>query len=231
VLRVARLIAGLLTVMTLVVGPGVTPAHAAPSVELGHWTNFRWGPGTESLWPVRAFYVLDRSADATVGAALRQVIEDLRSDLTGRGAWGMVPAPLYLENNVYAGQCDSTPWSGGGGFQSMRGYSFITVCAGGRGNGTSVTWTSGQHAADPNHPSIHVQREYPDFNTTYTALAHELLHALGVGHTSDCNDLMGGAEYGCGQRAGVLKRPSAAGYDAVTSFYGGYGAWGHAWHA
>ena len=221
----------LIALSLLLVATPATPALAAPpAVNLGgHWSYFKWGPGWTA--GVRMFYVYDRSGNATVAAALQHVINDLKYDLNARNAWGIVPAPVYVEGSANTGQCDSSSTSPGGGFSGLGGYSFITICSGTLYNGTSIAWTSGGHYAENYHPSIHLDRQYADYNTTYSALAHELLHTMGVGHTDNCNDLMGGAEFGCRLTVGALKKPSGADYDALTNFYGGYGAWRHPWNA
>ncbi len=220
-----RVLVGLVAALALTFGVA-SPAQASPTVAYGHWSYYKWGPVAQ---PIRAFYVFDRTRDNTVHQALQSVINDLKYDLEARGAWGVVPAPVYIQDDANFGQCDSTPFSSGNGFQNFPGYSFSTVCAGGRGGGTSITWTSGLHYGENYHPSIHVQREYADYNTTYTHLVHELLHAMGLGHTSNCADLMGGAEFGCRITPGVLKKPSPQDYDGLTNFYGGYGAFAHPW--
>ncbi len=222
-----KLLVALAVTLSLLFGVA-SPAHAAPNVTGGHWSYFKWGAQAQ---PVRAFYVLDRTGNATLHAAIQNFIADFQYDLIARQAYGIVPAPVYLQQDPDVGNCDSTPFSTGGGFQQYGGYSFITICAGGRGAGTSVTWTPGGHYGENYHPSIHIQREYPDYNTTYTHVAHEMLHAIGLGHTSNCADLMGGAEYGCKITPGVLKKPSPQDYDGLTSFYGGYGAFAHPWYA
>ncbi len=205
-----KLLVALAAVLALTFGV-VQPAQADYSIG-AHWSNGKWGPGLS--WNYRWFYVLDRSGDSTVGAALQAVINDLQYDLTARGAWGYVPAPVYLDHNAYAGQCDSTAFSAGNGFPTLGGYSFMTVCSGGQGGGTSVTWKAGGHLAENYHPSIHVQREYPDYNTTYTHLAHEMFHALGVDGHSVSPSLMRPTlpPY-------TIIHPTGADYDLLTNFY------------
>lgn len=208
-------------------------AHAVvlPDITNGHWSYFKW-PGYP-VQAIRMFYVLDRTgaADTTAHDAMQAAINDFYYDLDARSARGIVPAPVYLRDDANAGQCDSTPQSGTGGFTGFVGYSFITVCAGGPAAGTSITWTSAPHHAENYHPSIWLSRTYTDFNSTYSLFMHELLHAEGMRHTDDCTDLMGGGEYGCALTVGVLKKPSGLDYDGLVRFYGGYGVWGHPWNS
>ncbi len=216
-----KLWAALAAVALVMVG-FASPAHADYSIG-SHWSYFKWAG---SYQPVRAFYLFDRSGDSTVHAAMQQVLSDLAYDLNARNAWGIVPAPTYIQDDADFGQCDSTPFSAGNGFQSFVGYSFITLCAGGQGGGTSITWSAGVHNAENYHPSIHVQREYSDYNSTYTHLYHELFHALGVSGHSVAPSLMRPTlpPY-------TILKPTGADYDLLTNFYGGYGVFNHPWNS
>lgn len=226
---IRRTLAALVAAVSLVLGVAVAPAHAAvpPAITLGHWSYFQWNG---QYVAGRAFYIYDRSGDSTIHAALQQVINDLQYDLNARNAWGIVPAVYYVQDDANVGAC--------GDFGSLAGYSFITLCSGGLGGGTSYTTSDiggGHYAGNGGnlHPSIHIEREYPDYNTTYSMIAHELLHAYGMRHTDNCADLMGGSEFtpSCRLTVGVLKHPSPADFDAMTNFYGGYGVFAHPWYS
>ncbi len=208
-----KLLVALAAALTLTFGLP-TPASAAMTIGT-HWSNHEWAAAyAPNSVAVRAFFVLDRSGDATIHAALAQVLADLQYDLQARGAWGLVPAPVVIQEDQFVGQCDSTPWSAGNGYQAFVGYSFATLCSGGQGGGTSVTWKAGAHAAENYHPSMHIQREYSDYNTTYTHIYHELFHVLGIDGHGVSPSLMRPT-----LPAGQLIKPTGADYDVLTNFY------------
>src|SRR5215207_3078069 len=93
--RLGRLLAVTLGALTLLTGTATVPAQA-DHILSSHWSYFKW-PGYTPTG-VRAFYVFDRSGDATVGAAIRQSLADLEFDLRARNAWGIVPAPSYIND-------------------------------------------------------------------------------------------------------------------------------------
>jgi hypothetical protein len=50
-------------------------------------------------------------------------------------------------------------------------------------------------------------------------VAHELLHQVGVGHSRDCNDLMGGGEFGCRFQVGVKRYLTEHDWAALADYY------------
>ena len=102
------------------------------------------------------------------------------------------------------------------------GYSFATVCSGNGGSyGSSVTWFggAGSRAEMGYHPWTLIQRDYPDYNTTFSNVAHEILHQMGVGHSSDCRNLMGGGEFGCRFQVGVKRYLTEHDWTALADSY------------
>lgn len=194
------------------IGSTAVPAPADHSVVGTHYGTYKWG-GLQQV-PYRALWVVDRSSDPTVGAALREFIHAFNADSYRRGHFGVVPILAYLEQSAYARAC--------GPFTSLVGYSFSTVCTGNGGRfGSSVTWFGGPgtRAEMGYHSWTLIQRDYPDYNTTFSNVAHELLHQLGVGHSHDCNTLMGGGEFGCRFRVGVKRYLTEHDWAALADYY------------
>ena len=194
------------------IGSTAVPAHADHGLVGAHWGRYKWG-GTQ-LDPARAFWVLDRSGAPTVGAALREFIQRYNGDAYRRGLWGVVPVMGYLDQGAHRGACD--------GYTAYRGYSFSTVCSGNGGShASSVTWfgARGTQAELAYHPWSLIQRDYPDYNTTFSNVAHEILHQMGVGHSRDCNNLMGGGEFGCRLRVGVKRYLTEHDWAALADNY------------
>ena len=181
----------------------------------GHWSNHEWpGVYAPNSVPVRAFYIFDRSGNGTVSAALQQVLGDLKYDLDARGWWGYVPAPVYVDDNVNAGQCTWYP--------EFNQYHFITLCSDGRSGG--ITWSAGDHDAEPWHSHIWVGTNggtYP-YAAIYNITYHELLHAMGLR-----NGPCGQGQHSCDPAnlmypvvpTNTIKRPTGHDYDALGAFY------------
>ena len=179
------------------IGATAAPAQADHGVVGAHYGTYKWG--NVQYWNYRAVWVLDRSADPVVGAALREFIAAFNADSARRGLYGIVPVLTYADHRPWAGAC--------GPYREYVGYSFMTVCSGNGGRfGTSVTWFGGGGRAEMGyHAWSLIQRDYPDYNTTFSNVAHEVLHQLGIGHSRDCNNVMGGGEFGCRLRVGVKR--------------------------
>ena len=207
-----RLVAATAVAVTAV-GPTAVPAHADHTVVGAHYGTFKWA-GVEYLGPFRALFVLDSSGDATVGAALREFTTAYNADAQRRGLTGIVPWLTYVDNSRAIGAC--------GPYTNIPGYSFSTVCTGNGGNyGSSVTWFGG--AGTRSEMGYHswslIQRDYRDYNTTFANVAHELLHQLGVGHSHDCHNLMGGGEFGCRFQVGVKRYLTDHDWAALADYY------------
>jgi hypothetical protein len=206
-----RLVAAVAVVVTAI-GPTAAPAHSDHSTPGAHYGTYKWA-GVQQA-PYRALWVLDRSGDPTVGAALREFITAYNSDASRRGLYGIVPVMAYLDQRAYRGGCD--------GYTAYAGYSFSTVCTGNGGNhGSSVTWFggAGSRAEMGYHSWSLIQRDYPDYNTTFSNVAHELLHQLGIGHSHDCHNLMGGGEFGCRFQVGVKRYLTEHDWAALADYY------------
>lgn len=181
-------------------------------MDLGfHWDNLIWN-GT--AYGYRSAFVIDRSNDSTVTAAIHEAIDHFNSVSLANNQWGIVPILQYLDQNAYA-------YAGCDGMTSVSGFNFMSVCSGGPASGASITYTSAGHAGETGsfHPHIHIQREYPDYNTTFSHVYHEILHGIGIGHSSNCADLMGGAEFGCKLKVGVKRFPTPADINPMTLYY------------
>jgi hypothetical protein len=206
-----RLVAAVAVSVTALV-PTAVPAHADHTVVGAHWGTYKWW-GVQQA-PVRAFWVLDRSGDPTVGAALREFITVYNNDAARRGLWGLVPVMGYVEESHYRGSC--------GGYTMFPGFSFSTVCSGNGGNyGSSVTWFGGAGSRSEMgyHPWTLIQRDYPDYATTFSNVAHEILHQMGLGHSADCNNLMGGGEFGCRFTVGTKRYLTEHDWAALADSY------------
>ncbi|HEX2191824.1 MAG TPA: hypothetical protein VHH09_01395 [Acidimicrobiales bacterium] len=194
------------------IGSTSAPAHADHGVVGAHWGTYKWW-GQQQV-AARGFWVLDRSGDPTVGAALREFINTYNADAHRRGVAGYVPVMAYLDQSYHRGACD--------GFTAYAGFSFSTVCSGNGGNyGSSITWFggAGSRAELGYHPWSLIQRDYPDYNTTFSNVAHEILHQLGIGHSYDCNNLMGGGEHGCRLQVGVKRYLTEHDWAALIDHY------------
>ncbi|HWC09789.1 MAG TPA: hypothetical protein VG455_01060 [Acidimicrobiales bacterium] len=206
-----RLVAVTAVVVTMA-STAISPAQADHRVVGAHYGTYKWA-GVQQV-PYRALWVIDRSADPTVGAALREFIQAFNGDSYRRGQYGIVPILAYLSQSAHAGAC--------GPYTTFAGYSFSTVCSGNGGTfGSSVTWFGGggNRAEIGYHSWTLVQRDYPDYNTTFSNVAHELLHQLGVGHSSDCGNLMGGGEFGCRFQVGAKRYLTEHDWVALTDHY------------
>ena len=207
-----RRLVAVAVVTVAIVGSTGMPAQADHTVVGAHYGTYKWW--NTQYWGYRAVWILDRSGDPTVGAALREFIVTFNNDSARRGLYGIVPVLAYADQRPWAGQC--------GPFTEFAGYSFATVCSGNGGNyGSSVTWFggSGTRAEMGYHSWALIQRDYADYNTTFSNVAHELLHMLGVGHSRDCNNLMGGGEFGCRFTVGAKRYLTEHDWSALADYY------------
>lgn len=219
--RLGRSLAVLVGALTLLT---TAPASADHGITTPHWSNGKWGVGTETTWNYRWFYLLDRSGNATVRQATQQVIADFKYDLDARGWWGHVPAPVYVDDSGSAGQC--------GFFTEYTKMSFITMCMTGGTGG--VAYSGGTHSAEPYHPHMYIGSGIGTYAGIYNVIYHELIHALGV-VIGECtlnqqgqvvNMGPAGADHSCQTTSlmypvvpiNALKRPSGHDYEAL-SFY------------
>ena len=77
-----RLVAGTVMAVAIVGSTGV-PAKADHTVVGAHYGTYKWW--NTQYWGYRAVWILDRSADPVVGAALREFIVALNADSARRG--------------------------------------------------------------------------------------------------------------------------------------------------
>ncbi len=182
-----KLLVACAAVLSLVFG-SLAPAQANHALNGSHWGQYQWGGGVK--YGYRAFFIFDHSNNATVTAALTEFVTAFNNDSNRRGLYGQVPIMLLWSRPEYAGQC--------GDVSGLGGYSFTTVCAGRPASvcglsppvGASITCTGGGHSGEPFHPYTWIQRDYPDYNTTFSHVGHELLHQIGIGHSSDPGSLV-----------------------------------------
>lgn len=206
-----RFLAAMLASFALFTLVSASPAQADHNITLGHWDAYQWqGVFGSNL---RYVYVFDRSNDATVKAALQEFTQAFNADAQRRGQ-GFDPILMYYDDTANAGACLNNVWSG------FSGYSFMTVCA--RAGNTSTTWTAGGHFNN-HQPNVWIQRQYGDYNTTFSHVTHELLHAMGMGHSYSCNTadtVMGGyLEAGCSLPVGQKLFVREHDWLAMFNFY------------
>lgn len=187
-----RYAVGIVTVISLLIGGtlGVSSAHASHDpLAIGHWRQFTWPGFTPN--GVRAFYVIDRlgASDTNGHNAIVDVVNHFRYVNQANGMDGIVPAPLIIRQDEYAGNCDGATLSSAGGLaQSDPGTSYMLVC--GVSGGSSKTWTGGGHFGENAHPVILLQRQFSSYIATWNSWYHEMLHGLGSEHVADCTDLL-----------------------------------------
>lgn len=146
----------------------------------GYW----WAGAAQSVpgygTACNAMYVFDRSGDATIHAALAQFIADYNALSTAVGRTCKFPILTYYRDDAHIGQCQMAAWQ-------FAGYSFTTLCSlpipNPLGRGRSIAWTaSGMGKVSQQQNNVYIQRDFPDFNTQYTNVGHELGHAMGLNH-------------------------------------------------
>lgn len=208
------------------------PAPAAanlvqPPMTRPHMPPYMWNGVQQAC--ERYVWVFDRTGDQTIASAMQEFTLAYYNDAARRGLAGCggVPIFLYHHDHAEAGIC--------GPFQGpvLHGYSFVTVCA--KSTGQSTTYLSsqstfghnfilggpGQVSTNAHHPYSYIRSGNP-YNGTFTGVAHEMMHMLGVGHTSHCADLMAGGEYGCSIPLTEKRYLSEADWDALRLFYTGH---------
>lgn len=162
------------------------PAQADHSVSLGH-VNAYWWAGNVQNGDCQAMWVFERSGDPTVRAATQEFVNAYNADTINRGLQCIVPYLSFYPDDASIGACFDGAWG-------FPGASFMTVCARGGPDsaaGVSVAYANcgGCHYSHL-QPNVLIQRGYPDYRTTYTHVAHEIMHAVGLAHSGDPNSLM-----------------------------------------
>ncbi|MEO6064988.1 MAG: matrixin family metalloprotease [Lysobacterales bacterium] len=155
------------------------------------WVNGYWWNGVPQQvgaygTACNAMYVIDRSGDATVNRATADFVRDFNTLSNAIGRTCRFPVLVHSIQNQYVGQCARATWN-------FQGYSFTTLCRqpipNPNSRGTSIAYTAG---AGISHyqPNTFIQRDFADYNTTYSHVGHELSHAMGLDHSPEPSSLM-----------------------------------------
>lgn len=199
--RILRLVMVALATVTMALGQlGESPASAhdtnPPHIDLPHWPVYRWG-GTIPAPGVRAFWISYRGDDPAVWNILGQLKGEWNTYYAGPTGY-KVPGFDIVWDAAYKDQCKT-----GGTWEAPvlhsapnpTANSYAMLCVAQLGGSTAgLTWAGGgigNHAAAGTYPFIVMDfldgRTWEAWKST---LRHELLHLMGLGHSTDSCSLM-----------------------------------------